>query len=92
MRDEPCSRSRSLISCLEFKQYSPQNDIALPFSSREKRVGTLKVDNENPISGISLEGASQLDTDGVLWIGKILSPLFSISCTRYKSVQDLHIA
>ncbi|XP_064610786.1 agrin-like isoform X2 [Liolophura sinensis] len=36
---------------------------------REKRVGTLTVDDENPISGISLEGASQLDTDGVLWIG-----------------------
>ncbi|KAK3607077.1 hypothetical protein CHS0354_039132 [Potamilus streckersoni] len=36
---------------------------------REKRHGSLQVDQEQPIVGDSDNGATQLDTEGILWIG-----------------------
>ncbi|CAC5391141.1 unnamed protein product [Mytilus coruscus] len=39
------------------------------FAERHEREGTLKVDNEKLITDSSTEGASQLDTNGILLIG-----------------------
>ncbi len=36
---------------------------------RERRKGTLSVDNGIPMSGVATHGATALDTDGYLWIG-----------------------
>ncbi|XP_069117853.1 agrin-like isoform X2 [Argopecten irradians] len=38
-------------------------------ANRDERQATLQVDDERPVKGMSSEGASQLDTDGNLWIG-----------------------
>ena len=37
--------------------------------TRDKRKGTLEIDGGVPVSSVSLEGATQLDTDGNLWLG-----------------------
>uniref|UniRef100_A0A8C3UFV7 Agrin n=1 Tax=Catharus ustulatus TaxID=91951 RepID=A0A8C3UFV7_CATUS len=39
-------------------------------ASRVQREGSLQVGNEAPISGSSPLGATQLDTDGALWLGE----------------------
>ena len=36
---------------------------------REKRKGTLTIDSGEPITDVSEQGATQLDTDGYLWLG-----------------------
>ncbi|KAG8505493.1 LOW QUALITY PROTEIN: Agrin, partial [Galemys pyrenaicus] len=36
---------------------------------REQRAGSLQVGNEAPVTGSSPLGATQLDTDGTLWLG-----------------------
>ncbi|XP_020018063.2 agrin isoform X3 [Castor canadensis] len=36
---------------------------------REQREGSLQVGNEAPVTGFSPLGATQLDTDGALWLG-----------------------
>jgi len=36
---------------------------------RKKRLGTLHVDNETPVTGTSNPGATILNTNGLLWIG-----------------------
>ncbi|KAL4831732.1 hypothetical protein H8958_015365 [Nasalis larvatus] len=38
-------------------------------SPREQREGSLQVGNEAPVTGSSPLGATQLDTDGALWLG-----------------------
>ncbi|XP_058858363.1 agrin isoform X6 [Acipenser ruthenus] len=38
-------------------------------ASREQRDGTLQVGNEAPVTGSSPLAATQLDTDGALWLG-----------------------
>ena len=38
-------------------------------STRNKREGTLQVDNEAPLISGSDAGTQQLDTDGYLWLG-----------------------
>lgn len=45
---------------------------SIPFPSwlRVQREGSLQVGNEAPISGSSPLGATQLDTDGALWLGE----------------------
>lgn len=46
---------------------------ALPYPSpREQREGSLQVGNEAPVTGSSPLGATQLDTDGALWLGECL--------------------
>ena len=37
---------------------------------REQREGSLQVGNEAPVTGSSPLGATQLDTDGALWLGE----------------------
>ena len=37
---------------------------------REKRKGTLLVDGGVPTTDVSVQGATQLDTDGHLWLGQ----------------------
>lgn len=39
---------------------------------REQREGSLQVGNEAPVTGSSPLGATQLDTDGALWLGECL--------------------
>ncbi len=39
-------------------------------SHREKRKGTLTIDDGYPITDVSEQGATQLDTDGYLWLGE----------------------
>lgn len=39
---------------------------------REQREGSLQVGNEAPVTGSSPLGATQLDTDGTLWLGEHL--------------------
>lgn len=41
-------------------------------SPREQREGSLQVGNEAPVTGSSPLGATQLDTDGALWLGECL--------------------
>ncbi|NWZ86949.1 AGRIN protein, partial [Poecile atricapillus] len=43
--------------------------IHIKASSRVQREGSLQVGNEAPIAGSSPLGATQLDTDGALWLG-----------------------
>ncbi|NXU35218.1 AGRIN protein, partial [Drymodes brunneopygia] len=43
-------------------------------SSRVQREGSLQVGNEAPITGSSPLGATQLDTDGALWLGGLDKP------------------
>lgn len=38
---------------------------------RRKRLGVLRVDNERPVKGVSEKGATTLNTNGKLWIGKL---------------------
>lgn len=45
--------------------------VFLPISFRDKRKGSLQVDDEEPISHKSSDGANQLDTNGDLWIGQL---------------------
>jgi agrin len=42
--------------------------------TRDKRQGNLSVDGEEPVSSVSVTGATQLDTDGSLWIGGSETP------------------
>jgi hypothetical protein len=42
------------------------------FYFRDHREGRLQVDKEPMITTTSDSGATQLDTDGMLWIGTIL--------------------
>lgn len=44
--------------------------IASPPPPREQREGSLQVGNEAPVTGSSPLGATQLDTDGALWLGE----------------------
>lgn len=37
---------------------------------RKQREGSLQVGNEAPVTGSSPLGATQLDTDGALWLGE----------------------
>ena len=37
---------------------------------RKQREGSLQVGNEAPATGSSPLGATQLDTDGALWLGE----------------------
>lgn len=46
-------------------------DLSYP-SPREHRKGSLQVGNEAPVTGSSPLGATQLDTDGALWLGECL--------------------
>lgn len=39
---------------------------------REEREGSLQVDSEAPVVDTSNAGATQLDTNGELWIGKCI--------------------
>lgn len=39
-------------------------------SPRDQREGSLQVGNEAPVTGSSPLGATQLDTDGALWLGE----------------------
>jgi agrin len=41
------------------------------FHCSDKRQGTLAVDDERPVVAVSDDGATQLDTDGALWLGGI---------------------
>ncbi|XP_036163368.1 agrin isoform X7 [Myotis myotis] len=41
---------------------------------REQREGSLQVGNEAPVTGSSPLGATQLDTDGALWLGGLERP------------------
>ncbi|NXO71347.1 AGRIN protein, partial [Phainopepla nitens] len=43
--------------------------VHIKASSRVQREGSLQVGNEAPIAGSSPLGATQLDTDGALWLG-----------------------
>lgn len=43
---------------------------ASPPPPREQREGSLQVGNEAPVTGSSPLGATQLDTDGALWLGE----------------------
>ncbi|KAM7030447.1 LOW QUALITY PROTEIN: agrin [Acridotheres tristis] len=43
-------------------------------ASRVQREGSLQVGNEAPIAGSSPLGATQLDTDGALWLGGLDKP------------------
>ncbi|NXO75657.1 AGRIN protein, partial [Sitta europaea] len=43
-------------------------------ASRVQREGSLQVGNEAPIAGSSPLGATQLDTDGALWLGGLPRP------------------
>ncbi|NWV29599.1 AGRIN protein, partial [Origma solitaria] len=43
--------------------------VHIKASSRVQREGSLQVGNEAPITGSSPLGATQLDTDGALWLG-----------------------
>ena len=42
------------------------------FFHRDERAGILQVDNEAPVGSQSLEGSSQLDTNGMMWIGRVI--------------------
>ena len=44
------------------------------FNYRDRRKGQLTVDASSPVEGVSQDGASQLDTDGTLWVGGSRSP------------------
>lgn len=46
--------------------------LSHPSSPREHREGSLQVGNEAPVTGSSPLGATQLDTDGALWLGECL--------------------
>ncbi|NWY00427.1 AGRIN protein, partial [Nothoprocta ornata] len=73
-------------------------------ASRVQREGSLQVGNEAPVSGSSPLGATQLDTDGALWLGgmeklgvaprlpKAFSTAF-VGCIRDVTVdhRDLHL-
>ena len=50
--------------------FSQHNVCKCLYVYRHEREGTLQVDEELPVTGSSTEGASQLDTNGVLLIGK----------------------
>ncbi len=45
---------------------------------REKRKGTLTIDDGDPITDVSEQGATQLDTDGHLWLGKGTLNIYTI--------------
>ncbi|XP_014399272.1 PREDICTED: agrin [Myotis brandtii] len=45
-----------------------------PPHPREQREGSLQVGNEAPVTGSSPLGATQLDTDGALWLGGLERP------------------
>ncbi|KAK2165282.1 hypothetical protein LSH36_52g01014 [Paralvinella palmiformis] len=45
-----------------------------PLVIRDRRKGALSVDDEDPITGVSTDGATQLDTDGRIWIGGSYTP------------------
>lgn len=44
--------------------------LLVPPHPREQREGSLQVGNEAPVTGSSPLGATQLDTDGALWLGE----------------------
>lgn len=37
--------------------------------SRHKRQASIQIDSNRPVTGVSEEGANELNTDGILWIG-----------------------
>ena len=41
---------------------------------REKRQGTLTIDQSDSVTSVSVSGATQLDTDGFLWLGGSPAP------------------
>jgi coxsackievirus/adenovirus receptor len=49
--------------------YHPVKITNIFFSARNGRQGTLTVDEQSPVQSLSLDGATQLDTDGILWLG-----------------------
>lgn len=53
---------------------------ALP--RREQREGSLQVGNEAPVTGSSPLGATQLDTDGALWLGELGVAAEGLECRR----------
>ena len=54
------------------------------FNCREKRKGTLTIDKGDPITDVSEQGATQLDTDGYLWLGTRLGPPISSETNHVK--------
>lgn len=46
------------------------NCLMVSPTPREQREGSLQVGNEAPVTGSSPLGATQLDTDGTLWLGE----------------------
>lgn len=52
--------------------------------SRNMRYGSLTLDDNLPVSNISEPGATELNTDGVYWIG----PLLSLSLIYFKYAYD----
>lgn len=38
---------------------------------RKRRIGVLQIDDDKPVRGRAEKGASVLNTDGKVWIGKL---------------------
>ncbi|XP_023932250.1 agrin-like isoform X3 [Lingula anatina] len=56
-------------------------------AERDKRKGVLTVDGNRPITKVSRQGATQLDTDGQLWIGGKRMPPDGLPRAYYKGFQ-----
>ena len=56
--------------------------------SRDRRKGSLSVDDEDAVTGVSTDGATQLDTDGRIWIGNVYYKFYKT--TLLLSVMDVH--
>ena len=44
--------------------------LTILYFDRDKRNAALQVDGEKPVTGAADVGSTQLDTDGMLWIGE----------------------
>ena len=58
-----------LYFCFSLLQILLEHYFVLIF--RDKRYATLQVDKETPVTATADLGSTQLDTDGMLWIGKL---------------------
>lgn len=57
--------------------HTPLGTVSVPdpydclYKFRDRRKGALSVDDEDAVTGVSTDGATQLDTDGRIWIGTV---------------------
>ncbi|KAK2184807.1 hypothetical protein NP493_252g05062 [Ridgeia piscesae] len=55
--------------------------------NRDKRKGSLSIDGGVPVSKVANQGATQLDTDGYLWLGGSRSPLYGLPDSYYQGFE-----